>query len=174
MRAPNTPAPRTGPLPPRCRQHSRKCRTPHTPKASERAAVALPFAAPQDRRQGSQRLRTGPSGPASGCRRNDPRCSAASSRRLIRPKKGSLPPHCLHRRLLRSRGFLLPHGAALHTLHRRCLLTFFAFALLRLAFFSSFFIALRIALRIAFATSTEGGGTRAAVCRVLLFPGLDA
>ena len=81
MRGPNRPAPRRGPPPPRRRQHSQKCRTPRTPRASERAAGALPFAAPQGRRQGSQRLRTGPSGPARGRRRSDPRRSAASSRR---------------------------------------------------------------------------------------------
>ena len=128
MRVPNTPAPRRGPPPPRRLQHSRKCRTPHTPKASERAAGALPFAAPQGRRQGSQRLRTGPLGPARGRRRTDSRRFAASSRRSRKAKRGSLPPHCLHRRLLRSRGLLLPHGAALHALHGLRLLAAYKYA----------------------------------------------
>merc|ERR1719197_2552 len=100
MRVPNTPVPRTGPPPPRRRQHSRQCRTPYTPKASERAAGAL---------------RSGPGGPA----------------------------HFLRM------AFIGASSAAA-------------------AFF--FLIALRIALRIAFAIA-EGGGTRAAVCREFLFAG---
>merc|ERR1719183_3203904 len=60
-----------------------------------------------------------PSGLARGRRRTDSRRFAAKLRALRGedPKKGSLPPHRLHRRLLRSRGLLLPHGAALHALH---------------------------------------------------------
>merc|ERR1719337_58416 len=60
-----------------------------------------------------------PPGLARGRRRTDSRRFAAKLRALRGedPRKGSLPPHRLHRRLLRSRGLLLPHGAALHALH---------------------------------------------------------
>ena len=59
-------------------------------------------------------------------------------------------------------------AAAFFFLMARRFMPFMAFA-----FFPPFLIALRIALRIAFAI-TEGGGARAAVCRALLFAGLDA
>ena len=139
------PAPRTGPPPPRRRQHSRKCRTPHTPKASERAAGALPFAAPQGRRQGSQRLRTGPSGPARGRRRSDPRRSAASSRR---PRKA----HFLRMAFIGASS----GAAAFFFLMARRFMPFIAFP-----FFPPFLIALRIALRIAFAMLESTGPRRA-------------
>ena len=60
-------------------------------------------------------------------------------------------------------------AAAFFFLMARRLMPFIAFA-----FFPPFRIAFRMALRIAFAMSAEGGGTRVAVCRALLFAGLDA
>merc|ERR1719271_1701929 len=119
MRVPNTSVLPTGPPPPRRRQHSRQCRTPCTPKASERAAGALAV-------RHSTRPTTAEPAPQKWSFR--PRTwlstnrSAALRGKFSPPEKGSLPPHGLHRRLLGSRGLLLPHGAALHTLHRLCLL----------------------------------------------------
>ena len=130
MRVPKTPAPRRGPPPPRRRQHSRICRTPHTPRASERAAGALALGrstrpttgvpAPQN---SSFRPRTWPSTNRFAALRGK-----ASHRLRCGPKRGSLPPHGLHRRLLRSRSLLRPHGAALHALHGLRLLAAYKFA----------------------------------------------
>merc|ERR1719174_3555378 len=97
------------------------------------------------------------SGPARGRRRTDPRRSAASSRR---PRKA----HFLRMAFIGASS----GAAAFFFLMARRFMPFMA-----LAFLPPLRIAFLIALRIAFAMTTEGGGTRVAVCRALLFAGLD-